>query len=112
MEILTSVEFYRESPGKFDSRTLNSKTLNRWTGGTDTAQGDTVAAALHRTTTSEQHLTRAGKEKPEGGDDTVGNSHRAQHYKFELFELIILSKLDRRFPVEQFEATASQSPPS
>ena len=27
-----SVEFYRESPGKFDSRTLNSKTLSRWTG--------------------------------------------------------------------------------
>ena len=27
-----SVEFYRESPGKFDSRTLNWKTLNRWTG--------------------------------------------------------------------------------
>ena len=30
--ILMSVEFYRESPGKFDSRTLNRKTLNRWTG--------------------------------------------------------------------------------
>ena len=27
-----SVEFYRGSPGKFDSRTLNRKTLNRWTG--------------------------------------------------------------------------------
>ena len=27
-----SVEFYRGSPGKFDSRTLNTKTLNRWTG--------------------------------------------------------------------------------
>ena len=26
-----SVEFYRESPGKFDSRTLNRKTLKRWT---------------------------------------------------------------------------------
>ena len=30
--ILMSVEFYRGSPGKFDSRTLNRKTLNRWTG--------------------------------------------------------------------------------
>ena len=30
--LLMSVEFYRESPGKFDSRTLNRKTLNRWTG--------------------------------------------------------------------------------
>ena len=27
-----SVEFYRESPGMFDSRTLNRTTLNRWTG--------------------------------------------------------------------------------
>ena len=27
-----SVEFYRESPGKFESRTLSRKTLNRWTG--------------------------------------------------------------------------------
>ena len=27
-----SVEFYRGTPGKFDSRTLNRKTLNRWTG--------------------------------------------------------------------------------
>ena len=27
-----SVEFYRGSPRKFDSRTLNRKTLDRWTG--------------------------------------------------------------------------------
>ena len=27
-----SVESYRESPGKFDSRTLNRTTLERWTG--------------------------------------------------------------------------------
>ena len=27
-----SVYFYRESPGKFDSRTLIRKTLSRWTG--------------------------------------------------------------------------------
>ena len=26
-----SVEFYRESPGKFDSRTLDRKTVDRWT---------------------------------------------------------------------------------
>ena len=26
-----SAEFYRETPGKFDSRTLNRKTLSRWT---------------------------------------------------------------------------------
>ena len=29
-----SVELYRESPGKFESRTLNMETLNRWTGRT------------------------------------------------------------------------------
>ena len=29
-----SVEFYRESPGKFDSRTLNRESLSRWTGRT------------------------------------------------------------------------------
>ena len=29
-----SVEFYRESPGMFDSRTLNRETLSRWTGRT------------------------------------------------------------------------------
>ena len=27
-----SVEFSRESPGKFDSRTLSRETLSRWTG--------------------------------------------------------------------------------
>ena len=27
-----SVEFFRGSPGKFDSRTLIRKTLSRWTG--------------------------------------------------------------------------------
>ena len=43
------------------------------------------------------------------GDDTVGNHHRAQFCQFEFFELILLLKLDERFPVEQFEATVSQS---
>ena len=50
------------------------------------------------------------------GDDTVGNPHRAQIYQFELFELILLLKLDEQFPVEQFEAAVSlsavPSPPS
>ena len=32
MEIPISVEFYRSSPGKFDSRTPSRKTLSRWTG--------------------------------------------------------------------------------
>ena len=43
------------------------------------------------------------------GDDTVGNPHRAQISQFELFELILLLKLDKRLPVERFEATVSQS---
>ena len=43
------------------------------------------------------------------GDDTVGNPHRAQNSQFELFELILLWKLDKQLPVEQFEATASQA---
>ena len=44
------------------------------------------------------------------GDDTVGNPHRAQTSQFELFELILLFlKLDKRFPVEPFEATGSRS---
>ena len=41
------------------------------------------------------------------GDDTVGNSHRAQTSQFELFELILALKLDKQFPVEQFQATVS-----
>ena len=43
------------------------------------------------------------------GDDTVGNPHRAQNYKFEFFELILLLKLDEQLPVKQFEAAVSQS---
>ena len=43
------------------------------------------------------------------GDDTVGNPPRAQISQFELFELILLLKLDKQFSVERFEATVSQS---
>ena len=43
------------------------------------------------------------------GDDKVGNPHRAQISQFELFELILSLKLDKQFPVEQVEATVSQS---
>ena len=43
------------------------------------------------------------------GDDTVGNPHRARISRFELFELVLRLKLDKHFPVEQFEATVSQS---
>ena len=51
-----------------------------------------------------------------GGDDTVGNPDRAQISPFELYELILLLKLDKHLPVERFEAIVSQStvrsPPS
>ena len=43
------------------------------------------------------------------GDDTVGNPHRAQIWQFELFELVLLLKLDKQLPIERFEATVSQS---
>ena len=35
--------------------------------------------------------------------------HRAQISQFELFELTLLSKLNRQFPAKRFEATVSQS---
>ena len=35
------------------------------------------------------------------GDDTVGSPHLTQMSQFELFELILLLKLDELFPVEQ-----------
>ena len=43
------------------------------------------------------------------GDDTVGSPRRAGIYQLELFELVLFSKLDQQFPIEQFEATVSQS---
>ena len=39
------------------------------------------------------------------GDDAVGNPPRAQIARFELFELILLLKLDKQLPVEQFDAS-------
>ena len=50
-----SVECYRESPGMFDSRTLNRTTLNRWTGrmalekSYDRAEGEQLWALGHLT---------------------------------------------------------------
>ena len=50
------------------------------------------------------------------GDDMVGNPHRAQIIEFELFEFIIVMKLDKQLSVERFEPTVSwsivPSPPS
>ena len=43
------------------------------------------------------------------GDDTVGNPRRARISRFEPLELIISLKLDKWFPVQQLEATVSQS---
>ena len=41
-----SVELYRGSPGKFDSRTLSRTTLSRWTGRTHIASYDLVCPSL------------------------------------------------------------------
>ena len=68
----------------------------------------TMRTPIRKLCNSDIHLGR--------GDDTVGNPHRAQASQFELFEPILLLKLDKQSPVEQFEATVSQStvpfPPS
>ena len=66
----------------------------------------TTATTTTATTTNDNNDNNKGVRR---GDDTVGNPRRAQISQFELFELILVSKLDERFPVEQFEATASQS---
>ena len=39
----------------------------------------------------------------------AGDPHRAQISQFELLKLILLLKLEKQFPVEQIEATVSQS---
>ena len=51
------------------------------------------------------------------GDDAVGDPRRAQLSQFEFFELILVLKSEKQFPVEQFEATVivsvnSTVPPS
>ena len=43
------------------------------------------------------------------GNDTVGDPHRAEIHRFELFELFILLALDKQVSIEQFEPTVSQS---
>ena len=59
-------------------------------------------------------LILAQEDSSERGDDTLGNPHRAQisqfelelkFTQFELFEFILLLKLDKQLPVEQFEAS-------
>ena len=56
-----------------------------------------------------KHLVFRGVCTLRRGDDTVGNPHRSRISQLELFELVLLLKLDKRFPVKQFEATASRS---
>ena len=59
---------------------------------------------------SRSELCRAATRLAFGrGDDTVGNPHRAQICQFELFEFILLLKVDNQFSIEQFEPTLSQS---
>ena len=77
-------------------------------------------AWLHRVLNEASRVARfdagSGWQLERGDDDTVGDPHRARIYPFEFFELVFFLKLDKQFPVEQFEATASQStvpsPPS
>ena len=57
-----SVELYRESPGKFDSRTLNRKTLTRWTG------------RIHDTDTNTSSDSSDGNAAAANDDDTDTNS--------------------------------------
>ena len=54
---------------------------------------------------------RNGRQRDEfrRGDDTVGNPYRAQIAQLKLFEFIPLLKLDKHLPVDQFEATVSQT---
>ena len=52
---------------------------------------------------------REHREVRKGRDDTAGSPHRARISQLELLELILLLKFDKQFPVEQLEATVSQS---
>ena len=53
---------------------------------------------------------RAGPSASLGrGENTVGNPRRARISQFELFELILLLKLNRQLSVERFEARVSRS---
>ena len=64
-----SVEIYRESPGKIDSRTLNRETLSRWTGRMIPRAGRTKfqpRATLDRSTTPSAlgQAPRCSREQP------------------------------------------------
>ena len=52
------------------------------------------------------HLCRSNKPNQEGGDDTVGNPHRAQISQFELFKLILFLKLGKQYPVEAIQCNS------
>ena len=72
-----------------------------------TCEDDEIDKALEEA--EEQWLPDEEKKDLGRGDDTVGNPHRAQISQFGLFELVLSSKLDKQFPVEQFKATVSQA---
>ena len=60
----------------------------------------------------QRSLTRKGGRyawKPSSRSTISIRAFRARNYKLELFELILFSKVDRQLPVEQFDATVSQS---
>ena len=70
-----------------------------------------VARLLERVGESKSCISTLGR-----GVDTVGNPHRAQISLFDLFELVLLLKVDKQSSTEQLEPTVSQSstvsPPS
>ena len=58
-----SIEFYRGSPGKFDSRTLSRKTLNRWTG---RIHKGTLASHIRKESKAGFPLPLSGPDRSEG----------------------------------------------
>ena len=70
-----SVEFRRESPGKFDSRTLDRTTLSRWTGRNEEMR---VRRRLEVLQAAIKEVVE-GPLQALGRDDAVGNPHRAQN---------------------------------
>ena len=75
-----SVQFDRGSPGKFDSRTLNRTTLNRWTGRIGFGRGG-FFRVMRLALLSHPSLGHAGFRglAPEGPPE-VDSVLKAQHY--------------------------------
>ena len=109
----------REFPGKFELSNLSRDNLSREIGvfvplrgkphGKPISDASSYRLRVGRLEVHQGWSSRGDWPYPGRGGDTVGNPHRAQIYRFELFELIPLFKVDKQFPLEQFEAMVSQS---